>query len=175
MSLGWWIGRMLPRRILSWWIVTGVDADGSEANSWLTDRRWSWRLRRIQNWSLDAKGLPAFHHDWNDLKTNVNFNGSVRKVDQKNAQIQGLPLVSEDHDTPDDHDDMMKMKMKMKMKMIKFDGDVGYHVMKVIQSWKYSSDESYKSKRSDDLWRFTCGDVFIPCITINLCSLEYLI
>ena len=40
------------------------------------------------------------------------------------------------------------------------DEDDGYHVMKVIQSWKLSSDESYNSQRSDDLWRIACGDVF---------------
>ena len=59
----------------------------------------------------------------------------------------------------------MKMKkMKMKMKMVKFDDDVGYLVMKVIQSWKLSSEESYLvmkviSQRSDDLLRFAYGDV----------------
>ena len=29
-----------------------------------------------------------------------------------------------------------------------------------IQSWKLSCDESYNIQRSDDLWRFVCGDVF---------------
>ena len=36
--------------------------------------------------------------------------------------------------------------------------DDGYLVMKVIQSWKLSKDESYDSQRSDDLWRFAFGD-----------------
>ena len=36
--------------------------------------------------------------------------------------LTDVNLVSEDHDGPDDHDDMMKMKMKI----IKFDDDVGY-------------------------------------------------
>ena len=49
-------------------------------------------------------------------------------------------LVSEDHDGPDDE-------------------DVGYLVMKFIQLWKLSSDESYNSQISDDLWRFACGNV----------------
>ena len=35
-----------------------------------------------------------------------------------------------------------------------------YLEMKVIQRWKLSSDESHDSQRSDDLWRFTCGDVY---------------
>ena len=62
--------------------------------------------------------------------------------------LTDVTLVSEDHDGPDDHDGMMKMKikmkmeMKMKMKMIKFDDDVGYLVMKVIQSSNLSIDES---------------------------------
>ena len=50
----------------------------------------------------------------------------------------------------------MKMKIKMKMKMIKVGDDEGYLVMKVIQSWKLSSeesDESYKSRKK--WWRVT--------------------
>ena len=39
-----------------------------------------------------------------------------------------VTLVSEDHDGPDDHDDMMKIKV------IKFDDGVGYLVMNAIQS-----------------------------------------
>ena len=31
--------------------------------------------------------------------------------------LTDVTLVSEDHDGPDDHDDMMKMKMNMKMKL----------------------------------------------------------
>ena len=73
MSLRWWIGRILPRRILSWRILTRVDVDGSEANSWPTDRHWSRRLRRIQrkslaDWSFHTRGLLASCHDWNDSR-----------------------------------------------------------------------------------------------------------
>ena len=46
----------------------------------------------------------------------------------------------------------MKMKIKMKMKMkMKVGDDDGYLVMKVIQSLKLSSDESYN---------FACSNVF---------------
>ena len=34
-----------------------------------------------------------------------------------------------------------------------------YLVMKVILRWMLSSDASHNSQRSDDLWRFACGDV----------------
>ena len=43
--------------------------------------------------------------------------------------------------------------------MMKVDEEDGY-LMKVIQSWKLSSDESHDSQRSDDRRRFACGDVF---------------
>ena len=42
---------------------------------------------------------------------------------------------------------------------IKVGDDDGYPVMKVIQWRKSSSDESIIVERSDDLWRFACGDV----------------
>ena len=54
--------------------------------------------------------------------------------------------------------------------MIKLSSDKSYLVMKVILWWKFSSDESYlvmkfkivkEVKRSDVLWRFACGDVFM--------------
>ena len=73
------------------------------------------------------------------------------------------------------------------MKMIKISSDESYLVMKVILSWKLSSDESYhvtcdeiylvmkviilvikdillwklNIQRSDGLWRFACGDVLL--------------
>ena len=49
--------------------------------------------------------------------------------------------------------------------------------MKVIQWWNLSSDESYlvmkvkivkEVKRSDFLWRFACGDVFLQIDSIYL-------
>ena len=46
----------------------------------------------------------------------------------------------------------------MKIIFIKAKFDDGHLVMKVIQSWKLSKDESYDSQRSDDLWRFAFGD-----------------
>ena len=34
-------------------------------------------------------------------------------------------------------------------------------LMKVVQWWKLPIDESYNSQRSDILWRFACGDVWV--------------
>ena len=36
----------------------------------------------------------------------------------------------------------------------------GNLVMKVILWWNFSRDESHDSRRSDDRWRFACGNVF---------------
>ena len=55
---------------------------------------------------------------------------------------------------------MIKMKVKVSMMMMKeISDDDSYRVMKVILWWKLSSDESHDSEKSDDLWRFACGDV----------------
>ena len=48
----------------------------------------------------------------------------------------------------------------MKIKMMKIGDCDGYLVMKVIQSWNLSSDESYIIYIIvKKLWRFACGDV----------------
>ena len=64
----------------------------------------------------------------------------------------------------EDFADEVKMKMMMKVKMSmmmmkKVSDDFGYPVVKFIEWWKLSSDESHDSQRSDNRWRFACGDV----------------